>query len=256
MVRRLEDAGAAAIIDALALRGADHRRAARRPCTTSTTHADAHAEALVHISRGTDDTRSAPTSTSSRFRRIKAAVDVPVIASLNGTTGRGWIDYAAAHRAGRRRRARTERLHVATDLREDRRAHRAARARRRAGLCESAVTIPVAVKLSPFFSSLAHLAARSTRPAPTASCSSIASISPTSTSSSSKSCRSCTLSDSVGAAAAPALAGDSVGPRARVARRAAAACTRPIDAIKAIMAGADAVQMVSALLQHGPSDSW
>jgi dihydroorotate dehydrogenase (fumarate) len=38
----------------------------------------------------------------------------------------------------------------------------------------------------------------------------------------------------------------------RASWRCRAACTRPLDAVKAVMAGASAVQVVSRLLQDGP----
>ena len=179
---------------------------------------------------------------------------MPVIASLNGTTPGGWLDYAQADRAGRRRRARAQRLLPRDRPAGDgRRASSAARSRscRRSS---EAVTHPGGGQ------ALALLHRRSptspsssTRRAPTASCSSTASTSPTSTS------RSCEVAPQPAplrlrrAAAPPALARDplaaSVKALARRHRRRAHRARR----VKAIMAGAHAVQMVSALLQRGPA---
>ena len=41
-----------------------------------------------------EDARSAPTQYLELIRKASAAVDIPIIASLNGTTDRGWIDFA------------------------------------------------------------------------------------------------------------------------------------------------------------------
>ena len=59
------------------------------------------------------------------LRRVKAAVGIPVMASLNGVTPGGWIVLRAAARAGRRRRARAAHL-------SRRQRHDAERRRRRA----------------------------------------------------------------------------------------------------------------------------
>ena len=52
-------------------------------------------------------TRWARTSTSEHLRRVKEAVDIPVLGSLNGTTAETWL-IRHAHRAGRCRRAGIE----------------------------------------------------------------------------------------------------------------------------------------------------
>ena len=54
------------------------------------------------------------------------------------------------------------------------------------------------------------------------------------------------------AAAAPAMAGDSPR-RVRPSLAVTGGVAEPNDGIKAILAGADAVQIVSALLRHGPA---
>jgi dihydroorotate dehydrogenase (fumarate) len=121
-------------------------------------HEDGHAEATTYFPKS-DEYRLGPDKYLEQIRRIKQAVAVPVIASLNGTTGRGWVEYAQAmHQAG----ADALELNVymvATDPAVpggivDQKVVDAAH------LVRSAVSIPVAVKLSPFFSSIAHLAQR------------------------------------------------------------------------------------------------
>jgi dihydroorotate dehydrogenase (fumarate) len=157
MVRRLEDAGAAAITMHSLF---EEQIAVEREATWRhlDIHEDGHAEATTYFPKS-DEYRLGPDKYLEQIRRIKQAVAVPVIASLNGTTGRGWVEYAQAmHQAG----ADALELNVymvATDPAVpggivDQKVVDAAH------LVRSAVSIPVAVKLSPFFSSIAHLAQR------------------------------------------------------------------------------------------------
>ncbi len=95
------------------------------------------------------------------LERVKKAVSVPVVASLNASTAGGWVRYA-------------QRLEEAgADALELNLYHLAADPRRTADEIEAAdleliaaarlaVTIPLAVKLSPFYSALSHFAAAAT----------------------------------------------------------------------------------------------
>ena len=157
-VRRLEDAGAAAIVHALALRGADRRRASSPP-TARTPGRASPSPRPRRTFPSRRSSRSARTTTWSRSRRIKAAVRVPVIASLNGTTPEGWIEYARLIEQAGADALELNLYELATDPLETGRRRRAARGRGRRGRAGSRRD-PVAVKLSPFYSSLAHLAAR------------------------------------------------------------------------------------------------
>jgi dihydroorotate dehydrogenase (fumarate) len=157
MVRRLEDAGAAAITMHSLF---EEQITAERDATWAhrDAHDDGHAEATSYFPRS-DEYRLGPDQYLEQIRRIKAAVRVPVIASLNGTTGRGWTEYAAAMQQAGADALELNVYMVATDLQVpgeaiEQQVLEAAR------LVRAAVTIPVAVKLSPFFSSTAHLAGR------------------------------------------------------------------------------------------------
>ena len=57
-------------------------------------HGESFAEALVLLPAPRSASRSGPTSTSSSSAASSAPSRVPVIASLNGTTPGGWLDYA------------------------------------------------------------------------------------------------------------------------------------------------------------------
>jgi dihydroorotate dehydrogenase (fumarate) len=93
------------------------------------------------------------------IRKAKAAVRIPVIASLNGVSTGGWLRYA-----GLMQQAGADALELNIyDLPTD---PDLSGERIEAGYCElvrqvaSRVHIPVAVKLAPFFSSIPHIARR------------------------------------------------------------------------------------------------
>jgi dihydroorotate dehydrogenase (fumarate) len=100
----------------------------------------------------------APDRYLEHLTRVKAAVDLPVIASLNGTTRAGWLAAAQQIEQAGADALELNFYHVPTDSRES-----GAEVERR--LLDAvrhlkwAVGIPVAVKLSPFFSSISNLAA-------------------------------------------------------------------------------------------------
>lgn len=183
------------------------------------------------------------------LRRVKAAVDVPVIASLNGVTDSGWLEYAQLlHEAG----ADALELNVyfvATDPREDGRTAEA-RVLDIANRVKQAVSLPVAVKLSPYFSAMAHLAHELDRAhadglilfnrffQPDIDIEA-AEIQPT-----------LHLSEPSELPLRLAWLGILSG-RVNASLAVTGGVHDVSDAIKALMCGADAVQMVSALLQRG-----
>src|SRR5262249_8615458 len=119
-------------------------------------HEDSSAEATSYFPRP-NEFALGPDRYLDQVRQIKAAVGVPVIASLNGTTPEGWLHYARSIQQAGADALDLNFYHVATDPREN-----AAEVERRlleivSGV-KRIVSIPVAVKLSPFFSSLSHLA--------------------------------------------------------------------------------------------------
>jgi len=91
--------------------------------------------------------------------RIKSAVDIPVIASLNGTTPGGWIKYARGMEAAGADAIELNVYYIATDplqpgsVVEHRYLDVLTEVKR-------SVKIPVAMKVSPYFSSFEHIAKR------------------------------------------------------------------------------------------------
>ena len=157
LVKRLEDAGASAITMhslfeeqiAMEQRATVHHMEA---------HAESYAEALSYFP-DPSDYNLGPDEYLEQIRRIKAAVDLPVIASLNGSTGRGWIEYARMMEQAGADALELNVYYLATDVDETGLAieDRVVAISRSV---KEAVAVPVTVKLSSFFSSIANIAKR------------------------------------------------------------------------------------------------
>ncbi|MBS1150584.1 MAG: dihydroorotate dehydrogenase [Myxococcaceae bacterium] len=156
-VKRLEDAGAAAIV----LRSLFEEQLLYEQLAThryTDFHRDVFPEAASFLPEP-GDFHLGPDTYLEHLSKIRAAVDLPVIASLNGTTPEGWVDHARLiEQAG----ASAIELNVygvgadpgegAGDI-ETRTLALVKQVKRR-------IKIPVAVKLSPFYTSLSHFASQ------------------------------------------------------------------------------------------------
>jgi len=155
-VKRLEAAGAAAIV----MHSLFEEQIVQDQLASfhfTERHAESFAEALSYFPRP-GEYALGPEQYLAQVARIKAAVSVPVIASLNGTTSGGWVGYARRIQEAGADALELNVYYLATDPQEpgetvERRTLDILRA------VKQAVIIPVAVKLSPFFSSLSHFAA-------------------------------------------------------------------------------------------------
>ena len=123
---------------------------------------DAGAAAIVMHSLFEEDTEThglVPDRYLEHLLRIKRRVDIPVIASLNGTTTDGWLRYAQLIERAGASALELNFYHVATDFFED-----AAAVERRVvdivAVLKESIRIPLAMKLSPFYSALPHLASQ------------------------------------------------------------------------------------------------
>jgi dihydroorotate dehydrogenase (fumarate) len=93
------------------------------------------------------------------IRKAKAAVEVPIIASLNGSTVGGWIQYAKQIEQAGADALECNIYFIPTDM--DLTGARVEQTYIEIlHAVKSSVSIPVAVKLSPFFSNMANLAKR------------------------------------------------------------------------------------------------
>jgi dihydroorotate dehydrogenase (fumarate) len=93
------------------------------------------------------------------LHRLKAASSVPVIASLNATTAGGWVRYARLMQDAGADALELNLYHVAADPARTA-SDMEARDLDLIAAVRAGVTIPVAVKLSPFYSALASFARR------------------------------------------------------------------------------------------------
>ena len=156
-IRRLEDAGAAAIVmhSLFEEQITFERNALARDVEA---HMESFAEATSFLPNE-DDFDQTSEQYLELIGKIKAAVSVPVIASLNGTTPGGWTAHAKLIQE-----AGADALELNYyDLPSDPCRSGAEIEQRALDLVESIrkeVSIPIAVKLSPFFSSLPHFVKR------------------------------------------------------------------------------------------------
>ncbi len=153
-VRRLEDAGAALIV----MHSLFEEQIVREELDFARSIDGAEnsfPEAVTMFAR--PDFALGPDEYLAQIARLKGAVSVPVIASLNGTTEGGWTCYARLIEQAGADGLELNLYELATDFDEsaellERRALGVVRAVR------ECVNIPLAVKLSPFYSSLANFA--------------------------------------------------------------------------------------------------
>jgi dihydroorotate dehydrogenase (fumarate) len=153
--RRLEDAGAAAIV----LRSLFEEQITREQMSEFDNlerHGESFAEASSYFP-SPDAFALGPFEYLNHLRRVKDAVGIPVMGSLNGATPGGWVEYAHLMAQAGADAIELNVYRLATDAHTpsaviERQAVETLRA------VKNAVAIPVAVKLSPFYTAVAHLA--------------------------------------------------------------------------------------------------
>jgi dihydroorotate dehydrogenase (fumarate) len=156
-VRRLEDAGAAAIV----MNSLFEEQILIETLATQSAmeaHAESFAEALTYFPRS-DEFRLGPEEYLDHIRRIKAAVAIPIIGSLNGVTPGGWLGYAQRIAEAGADALELNVYYLATDPRQSGQALEQ-QTLDLVRTVKRAVKVPVAVKLSPFYSSLPHFASQ------------------------------------------------------------------------------------------------
>jgi len=157
LVKRMEDAGAAAIV----MHSLFEEQLMREELATYhhiDVHADSFAEAMTYLPRP-DEFNLGPDQYLEQLVRIKQSVELPVIASLNGFTSGGWIRYAKLMQDAGANALELNVYYLATNPSEtgeevEQRTIDILKA------VKQAVSIPVSIKLSPFFSSMANMARR------------------------------------------------------------------------------------------------
>ena len=155
-VRRLEDAGAAAIVMHSLF---EEQLVAEQWATDAQEQpAHAHPEAMSYFPTpprfiiGSDDYLD-------QLEKVKRAVDIPVLGSLNGFSAGGWVRYAGLIEEAGADALELNIYDLATD------SQRSGQEVEKEILelvtqIEQRIRIPIAVKLSPFYTALSHFAAR------------------------------------------------------------------------------------------------
>jgi dihydroorotate dehydrogenase (fumarate) len=90
-------------------------------------------------------------------RRAHEAVAIPVIASLNGSTKAGWVEYAGSIQQAGAVALELNMYHIPADLMESGRDIEARYTGIVAAVCDR-ITLPVSIKLTPYLSSIGHFA--------------------------------------------------------------------------------------------------
>ncbi|MCP4593744.1 MAG: dihydroorotate dehydrogenase-like protein [bacterium] len=154
-VRAMEDAGIAAVVTySLFQEQIEHENAEHQHFQEHSTESFAEALSYFPAQR---DYRRGPDEHLDHLAAVKKAVDIPVIASINGTTTGGWIDYA-----GKIEQAGADALElniysIVTDPTQDAATVEGSYLEVVRAV-KQAVKLPVAVKLTPSFTALAYFA--------------------------------------------------------------------------------------------------
>jgi dihydroorotate dehydrogenase (fumarate) len=156
-VRRLEDAGAAAIV-MRSLFEEQIRREQLRTFIHTEPHGESFAEALCYFPRP-EAFMLGPEDYIQHLGRVREAVHIPVIASLNGTTRGGWLEYARAIvQAGAS--ALELNVYSVPCSTEEAAADVESSTVELVRELKASISIPLAVKLSPFYTSLPHFVSK------------------------------------------------------------------------------------------------
>jgi dihydroorotate dehydrogenase (fumarate) len=247
-VRRLADGGAGAVV-LYSLFEEQLRQEAARDAAAAEAGTDSFAESLSYFPPAASG-NGGPGRYLSLLERAAAAVDVPVIASLNGATTGGWTDYASALQDAGAAAIELNIYHppagpVITGRDVEQRHVEILTT------VKAVVSVPVAVKLSPYFSSTGEMAHRLDRAGADGLVLFNRFLQPD------------IDPETLTVTVRPELSARAEGrlPRAWIALlagrvRASLAATTGVedatDVARYLLAGADVVMTASALLRHGP----
>lgn len=247
-VRRVEAAGAAAIV-MHSLFEEQIEQELDATAMQADLHHDSYAEALSFFP-DPSEVFLGPRAYLRQIEKIKAAVRMPVIASLNGTTAAGWTRYARfIEEAGAD--ALELNVYLLASHAETNGAAVEARVLDLVAQVRHAVKLKLAVKLSPFFSSLPNLARRLHEAGADALVLFNRFYQPDIDIENLEVTPKLALSDSSELLLRLRWLAILRG-RVDMQLAATGGVHTPQDVIKALMVGADVVQVVSALLRHGP----
>lgn len=156
-VRKLEDAGAAAIV-LYSLFEEQIRQESLQLDHILNRGTESYPEALTYFPE-LETYNMGPEKYLTHLQKIKAAVDIPVIASLNGSSPGGWLDYASKIEEAGADALELNIYHLATDPYLS----SAELEQNQVDLVKQLkkkLRIPLAIKLSPYYSAFANFAQR------------------------------------------------------------------------------------------------
>jgi dihydroorotate dehydrogenase (fumarate) len=157
-LRRLEDAGAGAVVLPSLFQEQIEAEAAARDSRMDF-YAESSPEALSYFPASSKGPYGlGPEHYLNLVRRGTEAVSIPIIASLNGSSRAGWIEYARLIEQAGAAALELNMYHVPTDLTESGRDIEGRYIDIVEGICGS-IGLPVSVKLTPYLSSIGHFAA-------------------------------------------------------------------------------------------------
>lgn len=247
-LKRLEDAGAAAVVlhslfeEQVSL-AADGRLAHVDPNDPEMSH-------RVAAYPPPADYRHTPDGYANHIVKVKSALRIPVIASLNGHTGESWLKFARIIEQAGADGLEFNYYDVATSLRVSSAAIEDDVVTAVTNLTQ-AIAIPVAIKLTPFYTAFGHVAAALDR----AGAAGLVLFNRFYQSN--VDTRTMELVPQVELSTSAELPLRLhwlalLHGQVRASLAASGGVATADDGIKALLAGADAVQLVSALLRHGP----
>jgi len=249
LCRRLEDAGAAALVmHSLFEEQVDFEEDARHRLIDGI--GESHSEAADYFPHY-EDYALPPELYVRQLVRLKATLSIPVIASLNGHRPGGWIDYARRLESAGADALELNLYSLPTDPKVDAEAIESDQLFIVSEVVRS-VRIPVAVKISPWLTAPAHFL----RQVETAGAKGAVLFNrlyqPDFNLDDLEVHPQLRLSDS--SELLLRLRWLSIfSPHARASLAASGGVHTPADVVKALLAGAHAVQIVSAVLRHGPT---
>jgi dihydroorotate dehydrogenase (fumarate) len=248
-VRSLADAGVGAVV-LYSLFEEQLRREAALDSALADAGAERFAEAQTYFPEVAEE-EPGPRAYLSLLERAVAAVEIPVIASLNGVTPGGWVDYAKAMQDAGAAAIELNVYYLPGD------AHTSGRdvEQRHVDVLtrvKEAVTVPVAVKLAPYFSSTGEMALRLDEAGADGLVLFNRFLQPDIDPDRLTSVPTVELS-SPAEARLPRTWIALLRGRVRASLAATTGVEEPADVAKYLLAGADVVMTTSALLRHGPA---
>jgi dihydroorotate dehydrogenase (fumarate) len=248
-VRRLADGGVGAIV-LFSLFEEQLREQTARAIGLIEDSAESFPEALSYFPSVAEEDGS-PRAYLTLLERAVAAVDIPVIASLNGITPAGWTEYARAMQDAGAAAIELNIYYLPGDTETSGRDVE----QRHVDVLErikSAVSVPVAVKLSPYFSSAGEMALRLDRAGADALVLFNRFLQPDIDTEQLVVLPRVNLSSPADARLARTWIALLRG-RLTASLAATSGVEVPADVARYLLAGADVVMTTSALLRHGPS---